>query len=160
MKRFALGLLCLLHLAPLSAEPLGRLFFTPAQRATLDLARQQARSVRVVDEDDASPPAAGLTLNGVIVRSDGQATVWVNNRALDGKRLPQGAALDGVRAAEGGIGVKLPGGRPVPLKVGQSLDLGSGRIEEGYRRPQARLKEPADPAGSKAGAEPSPVPAP
>jgi hypothetical protein len=160
MKRFALGLLCLFHLAPLSAEPLGRLFFTPAQRATLDLARQQERSVRVMDEDDASPPAAGFTLNGVVVRSDGQATVWVNNRAQNGKRLPQGAALDGVRAGEG-IGVKLPGGRPVPLKVGQSLDLGSGRIEEGYRRPQARQpKEPAGPAESKAGAEPSPVPAP
>lgn len=154
MKRFVLGLFCLFHFAPLSAEPLGRLFFAPAQRAALDAARQQERSVRIVDEEEVSSAAASLALNGIVVRSDGRATVWINSKAQNGKRLPQGAALDGVRAEEGGIGVKLPAGRPVPLKVGQSLDLGSGRVEENFRRPPAQQpKESVGRVEPKAGVD-------
>ena len=70
-----------------TAEPLGRLFFTPAQRKALDAGKQvrtsqssAASAVRVPRE---------ITLNGVVTRSDGESTVWVNGRHWTSDRIQQ-----------------------------------------------------------------------
>lgn len=131
MRRLAF-LLALLSVLPAGAEPLGRLFFTPAQRAVLDAARLQDRAT------DVPPPAARVILNGVVTRSDGGATVWINNQPHAGGDGPPGVTVD----ATGQVGVKSAAGRTVRLKVGQSLDPGSGKVDEAYRRPR--------PAGEKA----------
>ena len=76
--------------AGMAAEPLGRLFFTPEQRAALDAGKliQAPRSSRV-------PAARGpreVTLNGVVTRSDGESTVWVNGRAQNPDRFVRAGA--------------------------------------------------------------------
>lgn len=112
-------------------QALGRLFFTPEQRARMDAARQQERDIRI--EEDSSPPPASITLNGIVTRGDGTHTVWVNNKAREGGHAEHGVL---VRGQGRQVGVTLPDARgTVPLKVGQSLDVTSGQVAEIYRRP-------------------------
>lgn len=61
-------------------EPLGRLFFTPEQRALLERQRQRNPTTGAV-VDDGSP----ITLNGRVMRSSGRNTAWVNGIALEEK---------------------------------------------------------------------------
>ena len=78
------------------ADP-GRLFFTPAQRARLEAAR--ARNVTPpggpgpqISPDGAPAP---LRYDGVVIRSDGQTTRWV-----DGKAQRDGAAVSGLKPGQ------------------------------------------------------------
>lgn len=54
-------------------DPLGRLFLTPQQRATLDRQRQQ--------NNNFSANEASQTFNGEIRRSNGSSIRWVNGEA-------------------------------------------------------------------------------
>lgn len=58
------------------AEPLGRLFYTPAERATLERQKQAASGGEAV---------AAATLNGVVRRSTGRNTVWINGTPVEEK---------------------------------------------------------------------------
>ncbi|KQX01135.1 hypothetical protein ASC94_00310 [Massilia sp. Root418] len=112
------------HGQPGQARHLGRLFSTPQERALLDARRDGT----VIDGEPAAPPApplppsppAPLQLNGVVQRSNGQSTVWLNDAPLserDGKVLPDRAVL-----------LRLPSGKRVTLKPGQSYDEATGTI--------------------------------
>lgn len=61
----------------------GRLFYTPAQRAMLINARTQ--KVTVIQKSVAPPVAAPMRLDGVITRSDGVTTHWINGRPHVGR---------------------------------------------------------------------------
>lgn len=76
------------------AHALGRLFFTPQQRAELD--RQRIKGGRPGAES-----GAPMTLNGRVVRSSGRHTTWIN----------------GVPLNDGESGT-LPG---LPLRPGETL---------------------------------------
>lgn len=68
MKPFILcGLLCLTHLVFAEEASLGRLFFTPAQRAQRDTRHT-------------SPPVVSQ-VNGIVQRDGGVRTVWINGVA-------------------------------------------------------------------------------
>ncbi len=63
--------------APAPAET-GRLFYTPSQRAQLEAARSRGTrpaAVRAAAED------AAQRYDGVLIRSDGEITRWVDGRA-------------------------------------------------------------------------------
>lgn len=118
-------------------EALGRLFYTPEQRARMDVARQHERSIKI-DEEESAPPPVNIHLNGIITRSDGRSTVWINNKVQSGEAAAQGVVVGGKGTRSGEVGVTIPGVRGnVPLKVGQSIDVTSGQVEEIYRRPPA-----------------------
>ncbi len=124
----------MLPLVGSAAEPLGRLFYTPQQRATLDSARRQNIKVDVVTETSAPPE--NISVNGVINRSDGQSTVWINNRPLNEKRAPNGITIVSRSADNASVTLHLPqSSRNVDLKVGQNLDATNGQIQESYQRP-------------------------
>ena len=55
---------------------LGRLFFTPERRQHLD----QHRQLKLPDPQDAQENPI-LTINGVVTRSSGKRTVWINGNA-------------------------------------------------------------------------------
>lgn len=138
---------------------LGRLFFTPAERAALDTQRKLAGEManRPVRKDSDTPKAAPpkmLTLNGVLRRSDGETTIWVNGQAVH-ERFRDVDVMPGSISREA-VAVQLPGsGRRVKLKVGQSVDSATGQVEENYRRaPEA--EEPA-PAADTDATPPAPV---
>ena len=79
--RHAILLLAFGLLAPAAqAQELGRLFFTPEQRSSLD-ARRKAR---IPDKPAAVVVAAPVTrLDGYVKRSAGPATVWINGEVRD-----------------------------------------------------------------------------
>jgi hypothetical protein len=150
-----LGLCC--SLAALTAvptaaqqqEPMGRLFFTPTQRSSLDVARsQRARTTlateRTEEQQPAVPQEQTITYGGMVRRSDGKSTVWINGKPVTEQESVGNAAVVGRVGADGSVSVQNPqSGRTVSLKPGQSLELLSGTIEEGYtRKPVAPEPKP------------------
>jgi hypothetical protein len=118
----------------------GRMFFTPAQRAALDHFRDlNIRSAAISDDDndkDLVPPSPApeqVSVNGIVRRSDGKNTVWINNRAVGAQQAP------GILVAPGKddnrVKLTVPqSGRSFELKVGQTADTVSGTVAEGYAR--------------------------
>lgn len=67
-----------------TADP-GRLFFTPAQRAQLETARARRVGPGRDTAAEAPPP---VRYDGLVMRSDGKTTRWVNGRPqLDASRV-------------------------------------------------------------------------
>lgn len=170
MRRLILAIaLSGLSAAGSAQEPaLGRLFLTPEQRAALDNARRnKIRAEAVVaaaDKKPRAPPAKSVTINGVVSRSDGESTIWVNGHATEGE-TQDGMHVVIAPGSNSSVVVREPArGKNVRLKVGQRADLVSGKIEESYQ--QRRAEPPAPPAafsppGKKPdarGAKPSRVP--
>jgi hypothetical protein len=97
----------------------------------------------------------------MVRRSDGKSTVWINGKPVTEKEAVGGATVVGRVGADGSVSLQIPqSGRSVALKPGQSVELVSGTIEEGYtRKPVAPDPKPqAKPAidgkkGGKPGAE-------
>jgi len=133
--------------APVPAPTLGRMFFTPTERATLDEMRKRpAPAVAQAKAPEAPPGPEYVTLNGVVRRSDGTTTVWLNNKPVQGQRSSEGLVLAPARAGmPGNVTVVVPqSGRRVDLKVGQQLEVTSGQVQEPYRAPRAQpAAEPA-----------------
>lgn len=112
---------------PVQAESLGRLFFTPEQRAQLEQRRSQnfaaeassaapkeQESAEAGEEEGGAPSV--LTVNGIVQKRGGARTVWINGVA-------QNADKSGERAPES-LTVAVPGkAQPVRVKVGQKLLL-------------------------------------
>lgn len=83
--------------APAVAAETGRLFYTPAQRAMLEQAR--ARKITTVRATPAeSIEAAPQRYDGLVMRSDGQTTRWVNGRAQLGASGPVNLKPGQIRA--------------------------------------------------------------
>lgn len=79
-----------------AADP-GRLFYTPAQRAQLEAAR--ARNVTQARPPAASDPVApSQRFDGMVIRSDGRGTSWVNGQPQTGATGVSGLKPGQVRA--------------------------------------------------------------
>lgn len=139
------GLACLVAAmtsAPAAAAdpPIGRMFFTPSQRASLDIARSQRTRVTVATETTAQeviqPVPQTITYGGMVRRSDGQTTVWINDRAVDNQAPAGGATIVRRVRPDGAVTLEVPqSNRRVDLKVGQSVEVLSGSVGEPYARP-------------------------
>ncbi|MEO8442085.1 MAG: hypothetical protein ABI547_06325 [Betaproteobacteria bacterium] len=151
-------LLCLLAIAnAASAAELGRMFYTPAQRATLDNARKQNFRAEIGNENEQQPAAApvpqSVSVNGVIRRSDGKNTIWLNNRVVNEQQ--PGNLNAAIGKADNRVRLNVPeSGRNLDLKVGQTVEIVSGTIEESYlRRPAAKTDVKPPPEGEKTGGD-------
>lgn len=128
MKR-ALFAVLLAFIGTCEAQDVGRLFFTPEQRAALD-ARRKAR---VPDRPAAAPVVASPTtrLDGFVRRSDGRNTVWVNGESLDDAG-PEAPRIEAGRSTDARVSITLgDGGSRATLKPGQVLDRGTGEVRDG-----------------------------
>jgi hypothetical protein len=114
-----------------AAQGLGRLFFTPQQRAELD-ARRKAR---VPDKPAAVAVAESPStrLDGYVKRSNGKSTVWVNGdpvplgkTSADARIYPSRSRTDAVtvRAGEGSAA------RGIRLRVGETLERDTGEVQD------------------------------
>lgn len=117
-------LLCLL--AALLAPPLqaaaddqiGRLFFTPERRQALD--RQRLSNI----QEAQSLEGATLSLDGVVQRSSGKSTIWINGRAQDADDAGVSARLT---PRDPGVAQIVPGEEaPTRLKVGEEINRATG----------------------------------
>ena len=116
----------LVLLAPSArAQEIGRLFFTPQQRADLD-ARRKAR---VPDKPAAAAVASPVTrLDGYVKRSGAPSTVWINGESTT-EGAPDAPRIDRGPSGSVSIGVGEAGGR-IRMKPGESLDRGNGEVHD------------------------------
>lgn len=162
MKGFAA--LLLLALTPMAQAadpaPIGRIFFTPEQRAQLDLLRsQKAVASQVRDE----PIPENVTYNGIVRSSDGKTTVWVNNEVLTDAALRLKQSIVGRVDRNGQIllQTQATGSTQLQLKVGQTAELFSGKVDENYAAQRAApVAKAKPPATEKPAAEPGAAVAP
>ena len=127
MTRLLLLAALALPLAPAQAQELGRLFFTPDQRAALD-ARRRAR---VPDKPAAAVIASPTTrLDGYVKRSAGPSTVWVNGESLL-ETSPEAPRIGASRRDDGRVSIGVgDSGVRIGLRPGETLDRGSGEVRD------------------------------
>ena len=138
---------------------IGRLFYTPAERAALDVARVQkpAAPAAAQEAPEAPPPPQVVSYGGLVRRSDGRAMLWINNRLVDEKEALAGIHLKGKVRSDGAVTLQVPEtGRSIEIKVGQSVEIQTGKVAE-TRKPRDDEKSapgatPAAPADAKGAA--------
>ena len=89
------------------ATELGRLFFTPQERAKFEM--QGAKADTPAQRDT-------LTVNGMIQKSGGKRIFWINGEQQDAVTSPEKAPAS--------VRVTVPGNsQPVEVNVGQRIEL-------------------------------------
>ena len=147
--RIALGWLVLGVLCARGApgDELGRLFFTPEERATMEAARARADlapvSLSALSLSNlpgaipavATPPPPALTLNGLVTRSQGPATLWINGIAQDARSLYlPGVAQPRVRLERNAIQIALDATQPARrVKAGQTFDPARAQVSDAHQ---------------------------
>lgn len=99
------------------AEPIGRLFHTPAQRAALDQARK------------AGIPVVGgetVTVHGSVARRVTYGTVWINGASRDETAPGDGHRIAIDRRDATLVNIADAGDEPLQLRVGDTFDRRSG----------------------------------
>lgn len=135
--------------AQAQAQQLGRLFFTPDQRAVLENLKGKPQVTAQISET--------ITVNGVVRRAGGKNTVWINGVPYQTEdRQAGGVIRAGKPASATSVLVIVPGsGKSLELKVGQSVEVSSGAVSESPARarsaPKAGEGEPHASPENKAG---------
>ena len=113
-----------------------RLFTTPEQRAKLDALRHAPPPKPIVKKPEpvveikkpaAKPkPLPRVEVKGVVIRSGGPATAWVNDGStLEGARIEGGIRVQA--SSDGEARVTLPDRRAVAVKPGEVYNPNNGR---------------------------------
>lgn len=133
-KASILLLACLPVFPAQAAEDFGRFFTTPAQRAQLDVLRRSGPEVAIeIDSSEldtetaaAEPanPQNAVTLKGVVRRSDGANTAWVNeSNTNEGNLAAQDIRVPKSRIGDNQVELSIGENRaPITLKVGETYD--------------------------------------
>jgi hypothetical protein len=152
-------LLAAVTIAARAAEQqLGRLFYTPAQRAALEDARRRNIKTEALSAEATrkprEPKPQELIVNGVLLRSDGQSIAWINGKPTEGD-AGEGLRVRHTSRANEVLVYDADKGQTVEVKVGQHVNLSTGGIEESYkRRTPVRAGDKAPGAGVDDKAEP------
>lgn len=129
--------------------PFDRFFTSAATRAELDRARSRY--------DVESPPSGpaeirepveveDVTVNGLIMRSDGTGQVWVNRSSeTDRSGSVRSITLDSSDKSEPAVTLTLPGGNQVKLRPGEVFSLETGAVREAYQSTEKARPEPETP---------------
>jgi hypothetical protein len=141
--RLFAGAVCLAGLAGIvpsaGAETLGKLFFTPERRAALERQRQLN-----IQETQQVIEGATLTVSGVVQRSGGRTTTWVNGAQQDDKGAASGIHVEVDRANPGRTTVIAGEETPASLKVGEAVNRATRETTTGVGEGRITVK-----AGSK-----------
>lgn len=127
-----------------AAEPLGRLFMTPEQRAELDSARESGNYLLTDAVQRARPRAVSpdepVVLNGVVRRSRGPDVAWVNGTRVS-KSGPEGVHVLRGPDRHNQVTLEEAGGTTARLKPGQFWIPATGQVADCYGC--AALSKPA-----------------
>ncbi|MBK7663632.1 MAG: hypothetical protein IPJ21_08845 [Sterolibacteriaceae bacterium] len=120
MKRRLLLALCavLLPLPAVAEQALGRLFFTPEKRAALE--RSRRLNLRQAQQMEGET----LSLDGIVRRSDGSGTAWINGRPHYVADPRHGVAI-GLQPGAAGATISVGDEAPSRLRVGESVNRGT-----------------------------------
>lgn len=122
-----------------TASGLGRLFFTPERRQSLDRQRQ----FNIQEKQDV-PEDPTFTINGMVTRSSGKRTVWINGVAQSESDPHSAAGVTTGGQTPGQVVIHSTGvparqakvGTTVNRNTGETSDLiGGGRIDVRHTTP-------------------------
>ncbi|OQW69853.1 MAG: hypothetical protein CTY10_01000 [Methylotenera sp.] len=144
MRFFALFILLTTQIALMqatqAAQPIGRLFSSPAERSTLNYLRQTKKvmmvaPVETTDQQAESAPVElpdAINVQGYVKRSDGKdGTVWINNQAMQENTGNKDVQVGSLPENGNRVPLKLPAnGRRLTLKAGQVYDPQNNRVRE------------------------------
>jgi hypothetical protein len=122
--RIAFGLVGLAAMLPANAADapeLGRLFFTPERRIALE--RQRTYNV----QEAQTLQGTTMSLDGVVYRSSGKATVWINRQAQNEGESTRTGVSAVVSSKTPGSAMLAPGEeKAAQLKVGEAVNRATG----------------------------------
>jgi hypothetical protein len=122
--RITFGLAGLAAFMPANAADtleLGRLFFTPDRRIALE--RQRTFNV----QEAQTLQGTTMSLDGVVYRSSGKATVWINRQAQNESESARTGVSAVVSSKTPGSALLAPGEeKPAQLKVGEAVNRATG----------------------------------
>jgi hypothetical protein len=116
------------------AQPrLGRLFLSPDWRAHLERQRQlDIQETRTLE-------GSSMRLDGIVVRSSGKSTIWVNRQAQTENNADNGVSI-ATSPRQPGRATLTPGGEPsADLKVGQSINRATRETNDGIASGEIRV---------------------
>jgi hypothetical protein len=119
---------------PCAGQELGRLFFSPAERAALD-AEREAGATRPV----AAKTPVPLRIDGYVRRSGGGATLWVNGAPLAGGSLEDVHMAPATGQPGEVVVTRRAQGSGLRVKVGSTFDAGSGAVLDAIEEGQLRV---------------------
>ena len=115
-----LGVRCPLAAAD-DAEVLGRLFFTPERRQQLD----RQRELNLLDQQQL-PADPTLTIDGIVIRSNGRRTAWVNGAPQNEDELWNGLTVTPRHGDPGKVLVETGDSPAARARVGQTVKRNTG----------------------------------
>lgn len=113
-----------------ASPPLGRLFLSPETRAQLE--RQRQFNI----QESRSLEAGTIRLDGVVVRSSGKSTVWVNNQDT----RETGVVTSTSHRNPGQASLATGNEAPADLKVGVTLDRATRETSGGLAGGEIRVR--------------------
>jgi len=127
MSRIGIGmvgtLLAIASAISWAQEPntLGRLFFTPERRAAME--RQRTHNVQQAQ----ALQGTTMSLDGVVYRSSGKSTVWINRHAQNESDSARTGVTAKLSPRDPGRAQIAPGeDTPANLKVGEAINRATG----------------------------------
>lgn len=118
-------------------DNLGQLFTSPEQRHALNNFRDKdiVQNDDVIERSDDSGNIRthdAVIVNGIIKRSHGDETIWINGVEIKNKADENGVRIVKGVGHDGRISVAVPSQRIVKLKPGQRFLADDGRVTENY----------------------------
>jgi hypothetical protein len=104
---------------------LGRLFLTPESRTYLE--RQRLHDIK----ETRSLEGESMRLDGIVTRSSGKSTVWVNNRPQHEKDVGTGVGVTALPRQPGKARLSVGDEPPADLKVGVTINRATRETEGG-----------------------------
>ena len=112
--------------APVIAEEvLGRLFFTPEKRQALDHQRQFN-----IQEKQEAPESPTFTIDGVVTRSSGKKTVWVNGNIVGENAASSDVDVVPMRQNPGRVVIQSGDAPTTSAKVGETVQRDTGETAD------------------------------
>ena len=138
---FALTLLAASSPPACAEDELGRLFFTPERRQILD--RQRELNIQ---ETQAIPEEPTFTINGVVTRSSGKQTTWINGVPQNENETQSGIGVSTNRKQPGKVVVhtnELPLGN---TNVGDTINRNTGEATDLLNGGSIKMKHSPNPS--------------
>ena len=140
MKRWLVVGLLLASVALQAAEPVGRLFSSPSERALLNHVRQTKKEMTPQPVEAAASFEApevlelpdAVAVQGYVKRSDGKkGTVWINHQALQENTKNGELTVGALPRKSNRVPIKLnASGKQFSLKAGQSYSPETNQVRE------------------------------
>ena len=117
------------------SAPLGRLFLTPERRVVLERQRQ----LNIQEKTQETIEVANVHINGMVRRSNGKATVWVNGRPQQDDETAGGVAVRPSPRHLEQVEIRVGDERPAALRVGEKLNRATQEMSDGLAGGQLQI---------------------